>query len=493
MNESTRLEILQGRNKFMEKMTLFSIVLSIVSNIAAGLPWAFIGVIAVFGSLCYGGLVLLNKNERYIRFVPMYVNIVLALLTLAMIYQDHNFLTYFTVFFNLVLLSFYQDKSTMITGGVLQLLITIVTYIFIGKEVFPEWGIADIVSLGSFIVLFTALFVFQSTFFNKLQIENHVKEQREQKQKQKIQEILSMIKDRVVDEFSYELKRNIDETSQTSGEISRTFTEVVKEINHQFINIENIDYSIDSTGKSVGQATASTKNIRNLVDNSVSSIAMGEEKVNSIFKEAVVVGNIIDESANTMEHLHKESEKIGNIIETIDEIAQKTQYLSINANIEATKHANAGFGVIANEIRKLADDSAASATEISEILKGLRSSVGIASTQTTLGQKALMTTKKRTEETLHVFESINKNINSVVREVEITDIIMEKVEQNTIIAKQQIQNVSQIASGTQEHVQDVLETTETQIQKVKEIEVSFVELEKSLLELYEMANEKEGD
>ncbi|PGP18660.1 hypothetical protein COA01_23240 [Bacillus cereus] len=493
MNESKRIEILQGRNQFMEKMTLFSIVLSIISNVVAGLPWAFIGIVAIVGGISYGGLILLNKKERYIKIIPIYVNAVLLCLTLMMIWQDHTFLTYFTVFFNLVLMSFYQDKGTMILGGVLQLITTIITYVLFGKEVFPGWGTADIVSLSSFILIFTGLFVFQSGFFNRLQMENHLKEEREQKQKQKIQEILSTIKDRVVDEFSFELKRNIDETSQTSGEISRTFTEVAKEINHQFINIENIDYSIDSTGKSVDKATAATKNIRNLVDNSVSSIAMGEEKVKSIFKEAAIVGNIIDESADTMEHLHKESEKIGSIIETIDEIAQKTQYLSINANIEATKHANAGFGVIANEIRKLADDSAASATQISEILKGLRSSVGIASTQTTLGQKALMTTKKRTEETLHVFESINQNINSVVREVEITDIIMGKVEQNTIIAKQQIQNVSQIASGTQEHVQDVLGTTETQIQKVKDIEGSFAELEQSLLELYEMANEKEGD
>ena len=91
-----------------------------------------------------------------------------------------------------------------------------------------------------------------------------------------------------------------------------------------------------------------------------------------------ITENIIE----TIENLAEKSKSIATIIEAINEIAEQTTLLSLNASIEAARagEAGKGFAVVAQEIRKLADESIRSAEEIAQI-KGITAEEVIAVTE----------------------------------------------------------------------------------------------------------------
>ena len=74
-----------------------------------------------------------------------------------------------------------------------------------------------------------------------------------------------------------------------------------------------------------------------------------------------------------MESLGHKSQEISEIVEVINEIAEQTNLLALNAAIEAARwRKRAGFAVVADEVRKLAEQSAVSATRITQLIVGIQ-------------------------------------------------------------------------------------------------------------------------
>ena len=107
---------------------------------------------------------------------------------------------------------------------------------------------------------------------------------------------------------------------------------------------------------------------------------------------------------------------IGNITETIKEIASQTNLLALNAAIESARagEAGKGFAVVADEIRHLAEASESSVNEIAEIIGAVvESSTNITASTEEMNDK-MEVQKKNVETTIQAFGKVNDALAGIV-------------------------------------------------------------------------------
>ena len=108
----------------------------------------------------------------------------------------------------------------------------------------------------------------------------------------------------------------------------------------------------------------------------------------------------------TMQQIEEKSKRIGNIVQTIDGIASQTNLLALNAAVEAARagEAGRGFSVVADEVRSLAQKSAAAAKSTAELIE---ETMGAISHSLSLAQKTAEVLTRVGESTVETEEKVN--------------------------------------------------------------------------------------
>ncbi|MGE5397775.1 MAG: methyl-accepting chemotaxis protein, partial [Chitinophagales bacterium] len=124
---------------------------------------------------------------------------------------------------------------------------------------------------------------------------------------------------------------------------------------------------------------------------------------------------VIDDMRNAIEELQQKSEQIGNIMQVITDIASQTNLLSLNASIEAarTGEQGRGFNVVAQEVRKLAEESARSAYEIGQLVANIQTSITQVVNETRAANRAVLEQEKAMDESLQVIDKVSNNFKSI--------------------------------------------------------------------------------
>ncbi|MDF2882059.1 MAG: hypothetical protein K0R54_2616 [Clostridiaceae bacterium] len=152
----------------------------------------------------------------------------------------------------------------------------------------------------------------------------------------------------------------ISETAETITEgaeqISSSSKAVAEGSTEQAIEISSMIKKIESIATDVNINAKNSTKVRSLSEDTVNAAKIGSEQIKQL--------------VNSLQSIAEHSGKISMVIKVINEIADQTNLLSLNAAIEAARAGNAGkgFGVVAAEIGKLADECASAVTSTKELI-----------------------------------------------------------------------------------------------------------------------------
>lgn len=265
----------------------------------------------------------------------------------------------------------------------------------------------------------------------------------------------------VSNENSEKVNLQISEMSQAISEISSGAASQVNQVNETSSLIENImQFSDEISGQAKGINAASS-----------TGVDKSKKGVETIGKVGTSIHDILEffaKSTESIDELSKYSAEISGILSIIQSIASQTNLLALNAAIEAAQAGDAGqgFSVIADEIRKLAEQSQSSVKDIEKLIDNVQKSAGDTSKFITDMNQVVAEGEQSTKEAQTSFNEILSSYDETLRMsstiVQSTQKQSEDVRQVVSLIEQIVVISEQTAAGAEEaatsakHVTDVM-------------------------------------
>jgi len=248
-----------------------------------------------------------------------------------------------------------------------------------------------------------------------------------------------------------EMAAGMEEQSNQSGEISNAVEEMTKTI------VENSKNAVH---------TAETANQAKVV------AEQGGRVVEETVAEMNRIASVVNQSAETVKALGKSSDQIGEIIGVIDDIADQTNLLALNAAIEAARagEQGRGFAVVADEVRKLAERTTKATKEIASMIKTIQSDTMGAVTSMNEGTKQV-------NEGIRLAEKAGLSLKEIV---DVSQKVTDKIAQIASASEQQA-STSEMITGNFKTITQCTRETADSVARVAETASNLSRLSEQLL------------
>lgn len=214
-------------------------------------------------------------------------------------------------------------------------------------------------------------------------------------------------------ELTTELIKMINALASSVSEISATTTQLAASASETATSVSETTSTMEEVKQTSLLASKKAKAVSEISNKSLEASHSGKTAAEEINKMTAQIHSEMEHIAESMVQLSEQSQAIGMIITTVDDLAQQSNLLSVNASIEAAKagEQGKGFAVVAQEVKSLASQSKQATNQVRNILNDIQKATSVAVMATEQGNKNV---EAREKTSAAAGESISILVNTVV-------------------------------------------------------------------------------
>lgn len=258
-----------------------------------------------------------------------------------------------------------------------------------------------------------------------------------------------------IGQTSSRVARSFEQIATASREVANRSTQQANQTNEVASSIEQMTTTIAETAQNINQTTK-------LANETIKVAQVGQSTVLSTVDGMKRIAEIVTETTGTIDKLGKSSAQIGEVVQVIEEIADQTNLLALNAAIEAARagEAGRGFAVVADEVRKLAERTQKATKEIGKTIRQIQQ-------DTETAVEAAQSGSDQVRSGIQLAEDAGKALETIVSSIRnVGDMIYQvaaAAEEQSVTAEHISKNIDSISDVTNSNlhiVQNVAKDTE---------------------------------
>ncbi|MEH7235774.1 methyl-accepting chemotaxis protein [Bacillus sp. JJ1562] len=304
-----------------------------------------------------------------------------------------------------------------------------------------------------------------------------------------LRELLSQVdeKSQTLAASSEQLTASSEQNSQATEQIANAIQEVAVDTEQQTEMVRHTTEVVKEMNIGIQQIELNAQNVSRTSDEALAIVENGEQALKESIQQMQNINTSVADLGKIINSLGERSEEINQIVNVISDIASQTNLLALNAAIEAARAGEhgKGFAVVADEVRKLAEQSAKSTESIRELIASIQEDT----------KQAVESMNQGTEETekgIYVvnnaglsFTTIQKFVNEVSSQIQEVSASIAQMTQGAQQVVEAVSEIDEIARKTTGQGQEVSAATEEQLASMQEIASSAASLSYMAEELQE--------
>ncbi len=275
----------------------------------------------------------------------------------------------------------------------------------------------------------------------------------------------------VVSAASQQLTASAEQSAATAEQVTVSIGEIAESADKQLASANETTLLVTQIVGDIQKIVSDSASVTSISEGTAQLAAQGGSKIEEAVVQMQTIESSVASSADVVAKLGDRSTEIGQIIDTISGIANQTNLLALNAAIEAARAGEhgRGFAVVADEVRKLAEQSENAAKQITHLISEIQSDTDQAVVAMTKGNEEVKLGTVIVSEAGQMFQEIVAVTNQVSEQMQGISTAIEHMAVSSQKIEKAIQHIDSMSQGNANQTMQVSAATQEQVASVEEI------------------------